>query len=206
MEVPEDRTHGADSAINDTIPGSEVIPDNIPDSPHGDMSLEYSLQNFNALVSANTAMQGEVSSLNVIIADLRDRLKDNAHEIAGNEKAYNDLYVERGELKKELVALKQKHDNVVEDRNFAREQTAVLQRRLDRSLGYLDRVLDDEDGMRAPDTRAVPAEKPPVGPAIGEIPDAAMPSRRERNYSDAEIRPYSVATLSTPEFGRRRRF
>lgn len=198
MGHPEDRTHGADSAIDDEIiaprnmtdqadakqdfmPGAEAIPADMPDAPRGEMPLEYNLQTFNALVAANTAMETEISSLNEkmdLIAQQRDGFKEALDDARGTNRAHltqiKDLQQADKDRQREIADL-----NV--DLDFAKDTAATLQRRLDRALGYTDRVLDEEDAARAPESRVVPAPRPEVGPALGMIPD---PVRRSDKASD----------------------
>jgi hypothetical protein len=190
----EYRTHGQHSAVDDeppvrqepispppadapTMMGMEAIPAEMPNSEHADISLEYSLQNFNALVAANTAMQTEISAFGEKEAAWRElvdskdaSLKDLRDSLALHQKHS----VEARELHiKRQAAL----DDLQTQFGFVTAQRDVLQRRLDRSLGYLDRVIDQEDEFAAPPTETMPRAKPPVGPAIGEIPDPVKPGR-----------------------------
>jgi len=163
------------------IPGASAIPTDMPDAPHGDMPLEYNLQNFNGLVAANTAMETEIGSLNQIIEDLRDRLSDQRREIDGNERGFAALAKELDAAKKALVAANG-------DAAFMRDQRDVLQRRLDRTLGFVDRVLDEEASLRAPAERKVPVTAPSVGPDIASVPEAVR--RDEQGRIDM---PYAFA-------------
>lgn len=188
------------------IPGAAAIPADMPNSPHGDVPLEYTLQNFNALVAANTAMETALAdneiqflALQARIQEMKDTLAlQQAHSVEARE-----AHMDRRDL---LSKSGKRVDELTLELDYARKHGAALQRRLDRSLGYLDRVLDDEDGIRSGETRTVPAPKPPVGPALGEIPDAV---RRDR--SGRTDMPHAFAAAESIRFddgtvGRRRRY
>jgi hypothetical protein len=223
MGYPEDRTHGADSAIDDTmipapnmtdaadasqaIPGAEAIPANMPDAPHGDISLEYNLQNFNALVAANTAMETALADAAIREAALQD---ENAHlrEVINEslKPAVDALKKATDDQERIIRAQEKKLGEAAGDLQFAHDQRDALQRRLDRSLGYLDRVLDDEDGIHAPQTRTVPAPRPAVGPALGEIPDAVRPDTARRASMGIDWSPGEIRGFDEPGTARRRRY
>jgi len=229
--MEDTRTHGAESAIDDTIavapnmtatadahqgfvmgdkpiPGLEDLPGDIGDSPHGDMSLEYTLQNFNALVSANAAMQTELSAGAAREAELQDQMAHLREVFAESLKPTIAALTKVTDDQEKLI---RKRDEQLERRDadvaFATAQRDTLQRRLDRSLGYLDRVLDDEEGHRAPDTRTVAAPKPPVGPALGEIPDAVRRNARgETDMPFATLRAGESIHFDDGTSARRRRY
>lgn len=220
MGCPEDRTHGADSAIDDemipapnmtgeadahqALPGAEAIPADMPNSPHGDMPLEYTLQNFNALVAANTAMETALADALIREGTLQD---ENTHLREVINESLKPAIAALTKATDDQERIIRARDKTIEQRDadlqFANDQAATLQRRLDRATGYLDRVLDDEDSIRSGETRTVPAPKPPVGPALGEIPDAV---RRDR--SGRTDMPYAFAgeLRAVDESGRRRRY
>lgn len=176
----ENRTHGADSAIDDEmIPpapaGMDAIGD-IPDKTIEGMPLAYDLQTFNALVAANTAMQTEISSMNErmgLLMEQRDSFKTALADTRSDAQAYlaqiKDLQAADADNRKRMDVLR-------EDFGFATETAAVTQRRLDRALGYLDRTLDEDDRHSAPATHTVPAPRPPVGPNFDGI---SFPVRRQ---------------------------
>lgn len=206
METPDTRTHGAAPAINDEapaarpfpayeqfdavdpIPGAEAIPADLPNAQPGDVSLPYDLQTFNALVAANTAMQTEISSLNekaALIEQQRDSFKEALDEERANTKVYltqiKDLQQHDRDRQK---AHGEKLEAALADLQFANDQRDVLQRRLDRALGYLDRVMDDEDSRQPPEFTTEQVGKPAVGPAIGQIPDAVRPDTARQAHRD----------------------
>lgn len=170
------RTHGDDSAINDAPAGMDAIPVNMPDSPHGDASVEYTLQNFNALVAANTAMQTELGAAAAREAVLEERLAETKHNAEVYE-AHAERYSKLAQERKTAL------DEATAELKFASDQRDELQRKLDRMSGYLDRVLDDEEEARAPETRAMPAPRPTVGPDFENIPRAERRTRGEAGWS-----------------------
>ena len=226
MDTPDNRTHGAHSAVDDEIPhnmtdvadartvvsgeelrapaGMEAIPADMPDSPRTDTPLEYTLQNFNGLVAANTALETELSAgaereraLNASIVLLHEQLAESrrtAEVYEAHAERYSKLAQER---KTEL-------DNQTSDLAYARDEAQELRRKLDRMSGYLDRVLDDEDGMRAPETRQVPALKPMVGPDFDDIPRAVR--RNARGDTDMGYAFRGERVMHSDEMPRRRRY
>ncbi len=186
------------------IPGADAIPADMPDAPHGDVSLEYSLQQFNALVAANTAMTTEISGFGAReqawteqVGQMQANIDDLRVAAESAQKVMNDQ-------RKAIAAHESVSKDQADELKFAQDHAATLQRRLDRSLGYLDRVLDDEDGHRAPETRTVAAPRPEVGPALGMIPDAIRANRRASD-SDGWISARS-ASFSEPTATRPRRY
>jgi len=197
VEMPHNMTAEADDAQH--IPGAEEIPADIPNAPPGDMPLEYNLQNFNALVSANTALIGEVANQAQIIADLRDRIEDMREESKRNDKTFGQFVTREAEWKKEKTILQN-------DLSFARSQAEQYRRQLDRTQGYLDRVLDEEDRIDAPatETRTVPVERPTVGPDLNNIPQPIHPAHR--NQEGDRLPMYAVGASIETGHGRRRRY
>lgn len=145
----------------------------------GEMALMYTEQNFNSLAAANTAMQTEISSLleranekDQVIQDLRDRIDELRVTNRDYLTQVKDLQAHDKDMKSRL-------DDAAADVDYHRDNAASLQRKLDRSLGYLDRVIDDQEGSREPEKRTV--APPPIGPDLGAIPEAR---RRSRNGID----------------------
>jgi hypothetical protein len=198
------RTHGDESAINDVPAGMEAIPADMPNAAHGDVPLEYNLQNFNALVSANTAMisennaaQEKIVHLAQVIDDQRERMAEMSH----TAKTYEEHAERYSKLAQERkVAL----DEATTELKFAREEREELRRKLDRMSGYLDRVLDDEDSVRLPETRQVPTIKPAVGPDLDDIPRAVR--RTARGDTDMPFAFRGDRIMHSDEIVRRRKY
>lgn len=205
--APENMTEVADQH-EAQIPGIEAISD-IPDSPHkeGDIPLEYSVQNFNALVAANTAMQTALADAEMRFADisvhLETRVSENLHlrEVIRDSMrpTIESLQKVTEDQETEARRLKKLNEGLNADLTFANAQRETLQRRLDRSLGYIDRFLDDEEAVHAPTAQSVPAPRPDVGPALGMIPDAVRPGRDEDRW-------HATASVISSDRGRHRRY
>lgn len=203
-----DRTHDSTSAINDEVAGYMHIPgagnvfEEVPQAEHkeGDMALPYNLQTFNELVAANTALQSELAGRDAVIVE-KDQIIQDLRDRADELKMSNREYLTQiKDLQQHDKDMKSRLDDAVADVDYHRENAASLQRKLDRSLGYLDRVIDDQEAYREPEKRAVaPA---PVGPDLGAIPEAR---RRSRNQDGMMMGIGDSIRFSDPA-ERRRRF
>lgn len=178
---------------DNTITGTDAIPNDLVDSPHGEMPLEYTLQNFNALVSANTAMTSELANLNTIIVDLRDRLKDETEARKTSGIAFSDMSKRYDEvcvaLTEQRTAAESKIDDLRNDGLHYRKTISALEQKLQRTFGYVDRVLEQEQSYeKQPSIEAKPMV-PVKGPAVNDI---VMPQKPSRSRG---------ATAGDPDYG-----
>jgi hypothetical protein len=192
------------------MPGMEAIPADMPNSEPkpGDIPLEYNFQNFNALVSANTAMQTALADAEIRVSELSAHLIAREGEVSHLREVISDslkptidkLQTIVTDQETEAKRLRKLNEGLTSDLTFANEQRETLQRRLDRSLGYIDRFLDVESEGQAPLTQSVPAPQPAVGPNLGSVPDAVR--RNERGDVDM---PYAFsARYDTVQMSRER--
>jgi len=199
------------------MPGMDAIPGDMPDAERGisDIPLEYNLQTFNALVAANTALQTALSDSEIRVSDLTAHLDTRRSENDHLREVIADsLQPSLDKLQKITVDQERENNRILKlneglnsELTFMTDQRNTLQRRLDRSLGYLDRVMDEEEVANAPTSIPRPAPRPPVGPALGQIPDAIPPKSGSRN-EEASWRYTTAIPTDTFEgvFGRPRRF
>jgi hypothetical protein len=166
-----------------------------PQSPHGDgkMPLEYTEQNFNMLVAANTAMQSEIAGKDAIIADVRERLDDMRRELKNAERAYSTIVSELGEAKSQ----RQAGD---EERMYERRRADALARRLDRALGYIDRVNDSDQIVT--DEEGKPNFPSTIGPDVEAI-DMPFP-RGAASLTSSAFAAAEPATIARSEYPARR--
>jgi hypothetical protein len=196
----------------DPIPGLDAIPADMPDAPEGDMPLHYDLQTFNALVSANTAQQTEISSLEGKIQMLVEAGERDREAIANYEESVGDLQAMRREDRatiklltetnaeqsktlKELTAINESHTKSL---NYELERSTALNLQLERMKGYLDRTLEQDEQFDK--TPAIP-EQPimrPRGPRIGEIAMPVRESQSARYWDAAEIVGRATAGTQRP--------
>jgi hypothetical protein len=188
---------------DDHIPGVEAIPAEMPNAEHGDISLEYNLQNFNALVSANTAMQTEISGAAERETLLREQVAAGAKWVEDLQNSLKRQQAHASEAREIHLETKAERDRLKQEIEFRDNQVVELQRKLDRTQGYLDRVLDEEDGVRAPETKTVIAPRPPVGPALGDIPRAIRRDSSGRADMDYAFHAEPIRQFDSPERPRR---
>jgi hypothetical protein len=158
--------------------GMDAIPSGMPDAPHSDAQLAYDLQTFNALVSANTAMTSELAGLNTIVIDLRDRLKDEKSAREASGIAFSEMSNRYDDVCKAMTEQRKDAEKALttarEDAIFQRKTISALEQRLQRTFGYVDRVLEQEQSYeKAPAIEARPMV-PAKGPAVSDI---GMPVR-----------------------------
>lgn len=163
--------------VGESIPGAGRVFEEVPQAgpkPAG-MSLEYSLQTFNELAAANTALQSEVAGLmnvakekDVIIADLRERLGEVKEVNAKLEKSWYDQQKLTRAAQEELA------DANGELRHM-RELVAAERRRTERAKGYIDRFLDEEQRLEPQATTPSHPIAAPKGPDLGSILDPIPP-------------------------------
>lgn len=147
-----------------------------PQSEHqeGDIGLMYTEQNFNELAAANAVMQTEISGFAEKEAMWRDRIDEmskSVDDLRFSVKSAQSL------IKDQQQAIDAGKRDLVEaeaDRDYQRDLAISLQRKLDRALGYLDSVLDKEEGYREPATMKGPL--PAIGPDFDDVPP---PRRRQ---------------------------
>lgn len=195
-----------DDNSNPPPAGIDDLPVDLQDSPvkEDEGALAYTLQNFNALVAANTAMQTEISSLTLKVTAAEGESAHLREVIAESLKPAIATLTKVTDDQEKLI---QKHEirarNNESELQFARDQRDVLQRRLDRTMGFVDRVLDEEASLRAPTKREVPTQAPSVGPDLSSIPGAV---RRDAEGRDSMSYAYGepLRTMSDPSEPQRR--
>lgn len=179
--------------ISDIIPGTEAIPDDMPNAEHGDMSLEYNMQNFNALVAANTAMTSELAGAQAQINLLVANGEEHRDAIVNYEKAIADLRNSRTEDRadyrvlnetnrdqaKTIKEMAEAHKEMSAKLEYEKDRVNALGLQLERTKGYLDRTLEQDEQYDT--ASAVPEQRisRPRGPRIGDIP---MPVRSGDGY------------------------
>lgn len=208
--LAEEQAKPPASAAPSAMEGS--VFDAVPQSEHkeGDMALPYTLQTFNELAAANTALLSELAGRDAvivekdaIIAQIRDHNKDLKDENERHEKAWN-------KLTKELSTAQGLWGDEKDSHAHTKRLLDAANQRVARASGYIDRVLDDEvrldPPLKMPDRPMPPA---PKGPALNDIWDPPAPSPRN---ASARSHDYFTEMASIPvrmaegEYAPRRRY
>jgi hypothetical protein len=176
----------------------EANPNNPPPATSVDPTLEFTIENFNALVAANTSMETEISNMNVLVADLRDRIADLRQSAANAEQGFSTLAKELSEVK--ALAVERRYD-----RDYERDRATALQRKLDRSLGYIDRIVDQDQTVV--DEEGKPQFPQNIGPDLSGVVEPVRHGPRTDGAAWAsamDLSPGLAASLRSAEYPSRR--
>jgi hypothetical protein len=164
-ETPLPRGAGADA------PQSEI------QEGHG--TLDYTEQNFNALVAANSAMEAEISNLNRLLGAKEEELQ-GVKELMRSAVDNADAWRRQVEAhQRDVREMREGLENERVETQYFRDHAQVLERKLERMKGYTDRVLEQDASIQP--VEKVPAPPRPVGPAIEDIEPARRRVRQGRD-------------------------
>lgn len=173
FDIPRNMTDEADAV---QMKGLDAIPLDMPNSEPGDMRLEYSLQNFNALCAANTAMEATINDLERLVEEVRARVGEQAGTITMMESLIGKIDDEKTEARQRCAR--------VELEKIAAEDRAIrVEMQLQRALGYLDRC-HHEEAMKLPNAEREMQTRN-IGPLIENVtwhrPSSDIPQTSPRH-------------------------
>lgn len=183
QDTPLPRGAGADVPQSDIQPG------------HG--SLDYTEQNFNALVAANSAMEAELNTIRDVIASATRELeqgKEAMRAAGANADAWRRQCEAQGSAAREY---REAVENERVELQYFRDHAQVLERKLERMKGYVDRVIEQDLSCGEP--RSVEAPPRPVGPALDDIVPAVRRSGKlsaDGNWAELSMVPGLLRSAS----------
>lgn len=165
----------------------------------GHVPLNYTEQNFNELVAANTAMQTEIASHETLVGALRAQIENLTEALADSRESGRAYLTQIKDLQQADRDSRKRVDEANNEATYQRERADESQRKLDRALGYIDAGLDAK--LEHKDRDGAPQIGSPVGPDLMSIP------RAYRRYADDGAIPrmaMAATELRTAEYPAKR--